>query len=181
MNTCIGCNQACLDHVFVGKTASCLVNPRACHETEINVEEDSVEEGERLKIGVVGAGPAGMGFAATAATVGHSVTLFDARGEIGGQFNMAKTIPGKEEFQETIRYFGWKLDELEKKGNLQMRLGTEVSYADMEADGTIDQIAGLWRRVSIRGLLRYRVSITRTCFPTSTCSGIRSRSGRGWQ
>jgi len=139
VNTCIGCNQACLDHVFVGKTASCLVNPRACHETEINVEEDSVEEGERLRIGVVGAGPAGIGFAATAATVGHSVTLFDARGEIGGQFNMAKTIPGKEEFQETIRYFGWKLDELEKKGNLQMRLGTEVSYADMEADGTIDR------------------------------------------
>jgi len=139
VNTCIGCNQACLDHVFVGKTASCLVNPRACHETEIEIGVDSLEDGERLRIGVVGAGPAGMGFASTAAEIGHHVTLFDARDEIGGQFNMAKRIPGKSEFQETIRYFGWKMAELEKTGKLDMRLGTQISYANMEEDRSIDR------------------------------------------
>lgn len=98
INTCIGCNQACLDHVFVGKVASCLVNPRACHETELPVPQP-VEK--RLKLGVVGAGPAGMSFAITAAQQGHEVTLYDQDDKIGGQFNMAKRIPGKEEFHET--------------------------------------------------------------------------------
>ena len=132
INTCIGCNQACLDHAFIGKTASCLVNPRACHETEIDITPDSVNKHERLNIGVIGAGPAGMAFAHTAATIGHKVTLFDKANEIGGQFNMAKRIPGKEEFHETIRYFNVQLRKLEKEGKLDIRLGTELSFDDMD-------------------------------------------------
>lgn len=132
INTCIGCNQACLDHAFIGKTASCLVNPRACHETEIDITPDSVHKEERLNIGVIGAGPAGMAFAHTAATIGHKVTLFDKANEIGGQFNMAKRIPGKEEFHETIRYFNVQLRKLEKEEKLDIRLGTELSFDDMD-------------------------------------------------
>lgn len=101
INTCIGCNQACLDHVFDGKMTSCLVNPRACHETEIIITPAT----KIKKIAVVGGGPAGLAAATTAASRGHKVTLFDADSEIGGQFNIAKQIPGKEEFYETIRYF----------------------------------------------------------------------------
>ena len=101
INSCIACNQACLDHTFVGKTSSCLVNPRACHETEIVIEASEKPK----KLAVVGAGPAGLAFAVTAAQRGHQVTLIEAAAEIGGQFNMAKQIPGKEEFNETIRYF----------------------------------------------------------------------------
>ena len=112
----IACNQACLDHIFVGKTASCLVNPRACHETEIEVIPNSVPNSKALNIGVVGSGPAGLAFATTAATIGHNVTLFDKANEIGGQFNMAKRIPGKEEFHETIRYFKNKVNNLESQG-----------------------------------------------------------------
>jgi 2,4-dienoyl-CoA reductase (NADPH2) len=133
INTCIGCNQACLDHAFIGKTASCLVNPRACHETEIDITPDSVHKEERLNIGVIGAGPAGMAFAHTAATIGHKVTLFDKANEIGGQFNMAKRIPGKEEFHETIRYFNVQLRKLDKEGKLDIRLGTELSFDDMDS------------------------------------------------
>ena len=101
INTCIGCNQACLDHVFSGIMTSCLVNPRACHETELHI----VATTDSKKIAVVGAGPAGLSAATTAASRGHQVTLFDAANEIGGQFNIAKQIPGKEEFYETLRYF----------------------------------------------------------------------------
>jgi 2,4-dienoyl-CoA reductase (NADPH2) len=101
INTCIACNQACLDHVFQNKRASCLVNPRACYETELNFDPAPV----RKKIAVVGAGPAGMAFSVYAAQRGHSVTLFDKDSQIGGQFNYAKQIPGKEEFHQTIRYF----------------------------------------------------------------------------
>lgn len=132
INTCIACNQACLDHAFIGKTASCLVNPRACHETEISIEPDSIAPEERLNIGVVGSGPAGMAFAHTAATIGHHVTLFDKSNEIGGQFNMAKRIPGKEEFHETIRYFRVQLENLKKERKLDMQLGNEMSYHEME-------------------------------------------------
>ncbi len=101
INTCIACNQACLDHGFSLKEVSCLVNPRACHETLLTYER--VETSKR--IGVIGAGPAGLAFAAVAAERGHAVTLYDSAPEIGGQFNLAKKIPGKEEFHETIRYF----------------------------------------------------------------------------
>ncbi|MEN8787527.1 MAG: NADPH-dependent 2,4-dienoyl-CoA reductase [Flavobacteriales bacterium] len=101
INTCIGCNQACLDHVFKQKTASCLVNPRACHETILNYTPTLSPK----KIAVVGAGPAGLSAATVAAGRGHNVTLFEAQSEIGGQFNIAKLIPGKEEFYETLRYF----------------------------------------------------------------------------
>ena len=101
INTCIGCNQACLDHTFGGKITSCLVNPRACHET-LMIETPATFKD---RVAIVGAGPAGLAFATTAARRGIDVTLFDAAAEIGGQFNIAKQIPGKEEFHETLRYF----------------------------------------------------------------------------
>jgi len=106
INVCIACNQACLDHVFQKKTASCLVNPRACHETEIILKPVV----EPKKVCVVGAGPAGLAAATTAAERGHRVTLIDSAAEIGGQFNMAKQVPGKEEFNETLRYFKKRLE-----------------------------------------------------------------------
>jgi len=106
INTCIGCNQACLDHVFELKTCSCLVNPRACHETELVITEAATKK----RIAVVGAGPAGLAFATTAANRGHTVDLFDVAEEIGGQFNVAKRIPGKEEFFETLRYFAKQIE-----------------------------------------------------------------------
>ncbi|WP_191600931.1 FAD-dependent oxidoreductase [Marinomonas algicola] len=106
INTCIGCNQACLDHVFAGKLTSCLVNPRACHETQLI----STPTETRKKLAVVGAGPAGLAFATNAANRGHDVTLFDASSEIGGQFNIAKRIPGKEEFYETLRYYARQIE-----------------------------------------------------------------------
>jgi 2,4-dienoyl-CoA reductase (NADPH2) len=101
INTCIGCNQACLDQIFLGKVTSCLVNPRACHETKMPI----VPAKTTKNLAVVGAGPAGLAFAVNAAGRGHKVTLFDAAAEIGGQFNIAKQIPGKEEFYETLRYY----------------------------------------------------------------------------
>ncbi|AQA19524.1 NADPH-dependent 2,4-dienoyl-CoA reductase [Halioglobus japonicus] len=131
INTCIGCNQACLDHVFSGKMTSCLVNPRACHETELVIEPAA----EKKTFAVVGAGPAGLAFATTAASRGHTVTLFDGADEIGGQFNIAKLIPGKEEFYETLRYFR---GELERTG-VNVQLGTRVSADDL-ADGEFDEV-----------------------------------------
>ena len=106
INTCIGCNQACLDHIFKQKTASCLVNPMACNETELIIKPTNAKK----KIAVVGAGPAGLAFSVTAAEIGHEVHLFDAAQEIGGQFNMAKVIPGKEEFFETLRYYNKQIE-----------------------------------------------------------------------
>jgi 2,4-dienoyl-CoA reductase (NADPH2) len=106
INTCIACNQACLDHVFQKKRASCLVNPRACYETELNFTPAA----KRKKIAVIGAGPAGLAFSVYAAQRGHEVHLFDKSHQIGGQFNYAKQIPGKEEFNETLRYFGRMLE-----------------------------------------------------------------------
>ena len=123
INTCIGCNQACLDHVFQRKVASCLVNPRACHETELNY----LPTKNKKKIAVIGAGPAGLVTSTIAAQRGHIVTLFDADKEVGGQFNMAKQIPGKEEFHETIRYFNKQI-ELHK---VVVKLNTRVSVDDL--------------------------------------------------
>ncbi|MBK7138159.1 MAG: NADPH-dependent 2,4-dienoyl-CoA reductase [Bacteroidetes bacterium] len=106
INTCIACNQACLDHTFKNKLASCLVNPRACNETELEIKQSTKPK----TLAVVGAGPAGLAFSTTAASRGHKVQLFEAASEIGGQFNMAKLIPGKEEFYETIRYFNKQIE-----------------------------------------------------------------------
>ncbi|MFS2160095.1 FAD-dependent oxidoreductase [Pseudomonas sp. Pseusp122] len=131
INTCIGCNQACLDHTFGGKLTSCLVNPRACHETELNY----IPTLQVKKIAVVGAGPAGLAAATVAAERGHQVTLFDSAAEIGGQFNVAKRVPGKEEFFETLRYFGRKL----QTTGVDLHLNTRVSVQDLQ-DGGYDEI-----------------------------------------
>ena len=127
INTCIACNQACLDHVFVGRKASCLVNPRACAETELNYTPTTAPR----RIAVVGAGPAGLACATVAAGRGHRVTLIDGATEIGGQFNLAKQIPGKEEFHETIRYFGKRL----ALTGVEQRLGTRVDAEALLAGG----------------------------------------------
>ena len=118
INTCIACNQACLDHIFVNKRASCLVNPRAANETELVYRPTSVPR----RVAVVGAGPAGLACATVAAERGHHVTLFDAASEIGGQFNVAKRIPGKEEFHETLRYFRHRLADT----GVELRLGVRA-------------------------------------------------------
>lgn len=131
INTCIACNQACLDHVFMNRRASCLVNPRACHETELTIAPAATSR----RVAVVGAGPAGLAAATTLAERGHAVTLFDRASRIGGQFNMAKRIPGKEEFHETLRYFDHRLDAT----GVERRLGTEVS-ADTLAEGGFDTV-----------------------------------------
>ncbi len=124
INTCIGCNQACLDHVFGQKRASCLVNPRACHETELVFRPTT----KRKKVAVVGAGPAGLACATALAERGHAVELFDAAAEIGGQFNMAKEIPGKEEFHETLRYFRRRIEVT----GVILNLNRRVSAADLK-------------------------------------------------
>jgi 2,4-dienoyl-CoA reductase (NADPH2) len=127
INTCIGCNQACLDHTFSNKRASCLVNPRACHETELVY----ARSGKPRRIAVVGAGPAGLSAATVAAERGHMVTLFDAADKVGGQFNVAMQIPGKEEFAETIRYFTRKLETT----GVDVRLNRRVTREELLAEG----------------------------------------------
>jgi 2,4-dienoyl-CoA reductase (NADPH2) len=121
INTCIGCNQACLDHIFLGQISSCLVNPRACHETELQY----LSATDKKKIAVVGAGPAGLSFATVAALRGHKVTLFEQNPIIGGQFNMANQIPGKEEFNETLRYYKKQLDLTGVETRLKTKAKTE--------------------------------------------------------
>ncbi|QKW22580.1 NADPH-dependent 2,4-dienoyl-CoA reductase [Kitasatospora sp. NA04385] len=118
INTCIGCNQACLDHTFSAKITSCLVNPRACHETELVLAPTR----RAKRIAVVGAGPAGLAFATAAADRGHRVTLFDAADEIGGQLNVARRVPGKQEFDETLRYYRHEL----ARTGVELRLGAVV-------------------------------------------------------
>ncbi|MFF0570365.1 FAD-dependent oxidoreductase [Streptomyces sp. NPDC004041] len=120
INTCIGCNQACLDHIFSLKITSCLVNPRACHETELVIGPTR----SRKRVAVVGAGPAGLACSVTAAERGHAVTLFDTADEIGGQLNVARRVPGKEEFDETLRYFRTRLAELDVEVRLSTRADT---------------------------------------------------------
>ena len=129
INTCIACNQACLDHVFENKKASCLVNPRACAETELDYTKTAAPK----SIAVVGAGPAGLACATVAAERGHRVVLFDAASEIGGQFNLAKQIPGKEEFHETLRYFRHRIVET----GVELRLDTR---ADGDALSGFDEV-----------------------------------------
>ncbi|QBF81360.1 NADPH-dependent 2,4-dienoyl-CoA reductase [Shewanella maritima] len=131
INTCIGCNQACLDHTFSMKRATCLVNPRACYETEINFKPTT----NKKRLAVMGAGPAGMAFSVYAASRGHDVVLFEAKGEVGGQFNLARKIPGKEEFDETIRYF---LNQI-KLHKVDLRLNTRLD-ADVIANDKFDEI-----------------------------------------
>ena len=135
INTCIACNQACLDHVFENKRASCLVNPRAAAETELNYLPTTAPK----RIAVVGAGPAGLACATVAAQRGHAVTLFDAAARIGGQFNLARRIPGKEEFDETLRYFGQRITET----GVELRLDTRVEAAQLAGFDAIVLATGI--------------------------------------
>nr|WP_298891082.1 NADPH-dependent 2,4-dienoyl-CoA reductase [uncultured Acinetobacter sp.] len=127
INSCIGCNQACLDHIFSNKIATCLVNPEAAFETELLFPLAD----EAKQIAVVGAGPAGCSFALYAAKRGHQVTLFEADHQIGGQFNIAKTIPGKEEFYETLRYFK---RQIELSDNIRLKLNHRVTFEELNKD-----------------------------------------------
>ena len=139
INTCIGCNQACLDHIFAGKLASCLVNPRACHETELVLSPTL----QPKRVAVVGAGPAGLACATSAARRGHGVTLFDAASEIGGQFNVARQIPGKDEFQETLRYFARQLE----LTGVTVKLNSRVSAADLAGFDEVALATGIVPRL----------------------------------
>ncbi|WP_030194277.1 NADPH-dependent 2,4-dienoyl-CoA reductase [Streptomyces sp. NRRL S-87] len=132
INTCIGCNQACLDHTFSGKITSCLVNPRACHETELVLGPTRTAK----RVAVVGAGPAGLACAVSAAERGHSVTLYEASGHIGGQLDIARRIPGKEEFDETVRYFATQLE----LHGVDVRLNTFADAAALAAEGYDDVV-----------------------------------------
>jgi 2,4-dienoyl-CoA reductase (NADPH2) len=123
INICIACNQACLDHTFKGKVSSCLVNPMACHETFYNVRK-----AQRIKkIAVVGSGPAGLAFSLEAAKRGHKITLYESEAQIGGQFNMAKKVPGKEEFEGTLQYFKKMIE----KFSINLKLMTKVQASDL--------------------------------------------------
>lgn len=147
INTCIACNQACLDHVFKNKQASCLVNPRAGFETELNYTPTTTPK----RLAVVGAGPAGLAAATIAAERGHQVTLFEADQQIGGQFNMAKQIPGKEEFHETLRYFQVQLE----KHQVDVRLGTRADKDSLLAgafDAVILATGVLPRQIKLEGI-----------------------------
>ena len=139
INTCIGCNQACLDHIFARAIATCLVNPYACRETELVLTPAT----SKLAVAVVGAGPAGLAAATTAAERGHAVTLFDAAPEIGGQFNLARRIPGKEEFAETLRYFRTRLASL----GVDVRLGRAAGVDDLRGFDRVLLASGVVPRV----------------------------------
>jgi len=151
INTCIACNQACLDHIFERKVATCLVNPFACREMELVLRPVSVPK----RIAVVGAGPAGLACATTAAARGHHVTLFEAARSIGGQFNLAKRIPGKEEFAESLRYFAQRLEAL----GVEQRLGECARIEDLRSFDAVIVAAGVVpREPSIDGIGHPRVA-----------------------
>ncbi|MCS0603817.1 NADPH-dependent 2,4-dienoyl-CoA reductase [Streptomyces sp. LP11] len=139
INTCIGCNQACLDHTFSGQITSCLVNPRACHETELVLTPTR----RTKRVAVVGAGPAGLACAVAAAERGHDVVLLDAASEIGGQLNVARKVPGKQEFDETLRYFRHQLD----AHGVDVRLDTTVTAADLDGYDEVVVATGVTPRV----------------------------------
>ena len=148
INTCIGCNQACLDQIFSMQIATCLVNPRACYETELIFKESA----QKKNIAVIGAGPAGLSFATYAADRGHQVTVFDAASQIGGQFNIAKTIPGKEEFYETLRYFKRKI-ELQPRIKLVLdHTATYEELAQSDFDDIVVATGVTPRKLSIEGI-----------------------------
>jgi 2,4-dienoyl-CoA reductase (NADPH2) len=151
INTCIGCNQACLDQIFERQTATCLVNPYACRETEIVFTPAAA----RRKVAVVGAGPAGMACALTAAERGHDVSLFDAAAEIGGQFNLARRIPGKEEFAETLRYFRVRL----AKVGVKLRLDHRAVAQDLHGYDEVILASGVLPRTpTIPGIEHAKVA-----------------------
>jgi 2,4-dienoyl-CoA reductase (NADPH2) len=150
INTCIGCNQACLDQIFDHKLTSCLVNPRACRETEMPLIATATPK----KLAVVGAGPAGLAFATTAASRGHQVTLFDAAEQIGGQFNIAKQIPGKEEFHQTLRYFRRQL----ALNEVELKLGQQVQPLDLADFDEVILACGIVPRIpAIAGIEHAKV------------------------
>jgi len=150
INTCIACNQACLDHVFENRHASCLLNPRACHETELVVARAPA----RRRIAVVGSGPAGLACATTLAERGHTVTVFEAAGEIGGQFNMAKRIPGKEEFHESLRYFNHRIEDT----GVELKLNTQATVDSLRQFDSVVLATGVTpRTLNIPGADRANV------------------------
>ncbi|MCO4745646.1 MAG: NADPH-dependent 2,4-dienoyl-CoA reductase [Proteobacteria bacterium] len=145
INTCIGCNQACLDHAFQNIRCTCLVNPFACYETELVVHPVK----SKRNIAVVGAGPAGLAFSTTAAGRGHEVTLFDQADAIGGQFNMAKKVPGKEEFYETLRYYDHEI----KRTGVRLNLGKKVDAGDLSSFDTVILATGVSpRKINLDGI-----------------------------
>ncbi len=152
INTCIACNQACLDHIFEHKRVTCLVNPRACYETELNFPKTDKPK----HFAVVGSGPAGLSFATYAADRGHKVTLFDQADKIGGQLNIANQIPGKEEFFETIRYFEQKL----KDSAVELKLNQKITVEDLkntEFDGVVIATGISPRTPAIQGIEHSKV------------------------
>jgi 2,4-dienoyl-CoA reductase (NADPH2) len=155
INTCIACNQACLDHIFSRQLCSCLVNPFACHELDVEVLPTDAPK----KVAVVGAGPAGMAAATQLAERGHRVTLFDSAAEIGGQFNLARRIPGKEEFGETLRYFATRLKELKVDVQLNRRVSVDNPGADFSGYDHVVVATGIVpRRPAIPGIEHAKVT-----------------------